>query len=344
MNAPASGRMAVLMSSGSIEMRQVRVPELQEDQVLIKVRASAICGSDLHMYRGIHPFASLPSTFGHELSGDVVRIGEKVKRIKVADRVCVEPLTTCENCYYCLRGEYDYCENLKLRYKSEGAFSDYYTASEKWIHKLGAKMSYDEGCLMEPLSVAVHAAGRSRLTMGSSAAIFGDGAIGLMLLEVVKGMGTCPIILVGTSEKNLELAKSLGATAVVKAQGTDPIKEILKQTNGLGVDGSFEAVGLSLTFNQAIGSLKTGGRAVIVGLFTEELIPADLAVALRKEKEIVGTTSYRWDFERAINLVQNGIVNLKPLITHIFPLSELQTALETKSDLRSDAVKVIVHP
>ncbi len=344
MNKRATGRMAVMTGPKSVELRQVEVPELQDDDVLVQVKSSAVCGSDVHMYKGKHPFASLPCTFGHEVSGEVVQIGKKVNRVKVGDRVCVEPLTICEHCYYCLRGEYAYCENLKLKYKSVGGFCDYYVASEKWVHKLGSEMSYNEGCLMEPLAVAVHAVGRSRLTMGSSVAILGDGAIGLMLLAVAKGLGVHPIIITGASGKNLELAKSLGATTTVRSGEADPVEEAKKQTNGLGVDVSFEAVGLSLTFNQAILSLKSGGRAVILGLFTEELVPTDLTPELRREKEIVGTTSYCWDFETAIDLVQNGVVNLKPLITHELPLGELKTALETKSDLSSGAVKVIVHP
>jgi len=345
MSDQRTGRMAVVTRPEVVEFRSVKIPSMKDDQVLIKVKASAICGSDLHIYRGRHPSAPLPCTFGHELCGEVVEVGEKVHMVKVGDRVCVEPLITCGHCYYCLRGQYNYCVNLKLKYRSgEGAFSDYYIASERWVHILKENISYEEGCLMEPLAVAVHAGRKALISPGDSAAIFGDGAIGLMLLQIVRSWGVYPAILVGIIDKNLELAATLGASRTINARKLDPVKEILASTEGLGVDASFEAVGLNTTFNQCVSSLKNGGRAVIAGVFEEPLVPEDLRFELAKEKQIIGTSSYRWDFESAIDLVHKGIVHLKPLITHTFPLSELKTALEKKSNAQSGAIKIVMYP
>jgi len=337
--------MAVVTSPGRVEFKKRALPPLGPHDVLLKVKASSICGGDLHLFKGKHPLASLPMAIGHEISGEVIEIGQAVSRISVGDRVAVEPVITCGKCYFCLRGEYHLCQNIRYQYSAgQGGFTPYFVVSENWAHRLPDSISYEEGALLEPLAVAVHAARKAQLDLGQSAAIFGAGGIGLFLLQVVKAAGCDPVFIADLLEHRLKTAISLGATLAINVAQEDPVGRILRETDGLGVDRSFEAVGLEKTLQQSAQSLKKGGVCVLIGLFEDPLdlhFPVNLFV--QREIQVRGCRGYCWDFQVALELVRSGRVKLKPLISHQLPLHDLPKAFEILLDPKAEAQKVVIQ-
>lgn len=334
---------AVITKPGKIVLEDVEKRAPGRKEVRIQVHSSAVCGSDLHIYSGKHPYVKLPTTIGHELAGVVEQIGEGVEKVKAGDRVCVEPLITCGTCCYCLRGQYDYCEELKLKYRSgSSGYGEFYYAEERWVHKLPEDVSFDEGALMEPFACAVHAVMKAKVQICDTVCVVGDGPIALMLAQLARAAGGMRVFVLGLSEKNLAVADGFGCIPL--KSGPAGVEEVLRQTEGRGVDVSFEAVGVPAIFLQTLEVTRRGGRAVIFGIFKEELRTRALMDAMVKEIEVVGTSSYCWDFERGLALLANGRIDLKPLITHHFPLCQVKEALEIKKDRGESPLKVILHP
>lgn len=336
-------REGVITEPRKVILRRAEKRKPKKEEVLIKVVSSAVCGSDMHIYSGKHPYVKLPTTIGHELAGVVEEVGQDVSRIKVGDRVCVEPFMSCGTCYYCMRGRYDYCENFKLKYRNGfSGYADYYYADERWIHILPDEISFDEGALMEPLACTVHAAMKAGIKLCDSVCVMGDGPIALLLAQLSRVCGATHVYVLGLVERNLELAKKFGC--IPMKSGPDAIEEIMKQTCGRGVDVSFEAVGIPATFNQAMTVTKKGGKAVIFGIFEDEFSTKSLVDAMVKEVEVIGTSSYCWDFERGIDLVSTGRIDLKSIITHHFALADVQKAMDVKKDPKEQPLKIILNP
>lgn len=337
--------MAFVTVPGRIEFRNRQLASLGSQDVLIRVKASSICGGDLHLYKGKHPLASLPMAIGHEVSGEVIETGESVSRVSPGDRVCVEPVITCGSCYFCLRGEYHLCQRIDYQYSSgQGGFTPYFVASEHRVHRLPDSISYEEGCLLEPLAVAVHATRKASIKLGDSVAIFGAGGIGLFLLQTVRAAGSAEVFVIDLLKHRLQTAISLGAHFAINAGEEDPVKKIFKETGGLGVDRSFEAVGLERTLQQSVQSLKKGGINVLIGLFEDPLhvtFPVNLFV--QREIEVRGSRGYCWDFQVALDLVRDGKIRLKPLISHQLPLSDLARAFEILMAPEGKANKVVIQ-
>ena len=336
--------MAFITKPGAIEIREIPIPPVGPHDVLIRVKAASICGSDLHIYKGKHPAVTLPTSIGHELSGVVEQVGKAVEHIHGGERVSIEPTIACGKCYFCQRGHYHHCTNLSFQYRQgQGGFTSVFIAEERWVHPIPDSISFAEGALIEPLSVAVHAAHKSGLTLGESSAIFGAGAIGLLLLQVLQAMGSSTVFITDIQEHRLRKSLDLGAAAAFNNLTDDAVMNILQRTDSLGVDKAFEAVGIQSTLQQALNVLKKGGTAVLVGLFEQAEVNLPANIFVQKEITLMGSLGYSWDFPRAISLVENKRVNLKSLITHRFPLDELQKGFEVLLDPKQEAIKVVIE-
>jgi 2-desacetyl-2-hydroxyethyl bacteriochlorophyllide A dehydrogenase len=337
--------MAMVTAPGKVEFVKRTLPSMGDHDVLLRVKASSICGGDIHLYKGKHPLASLPMAIGHEISGEIIQAGRAVSKVSVGDRVAVEPVIVCGRCYFCLRGEYHLCQNIRYQYSAgQGGFTPYFVAPENWVHLLPDSVSYEEGALLEPLAVAVHAARKADLGLGQSAAIFGAGGIGLFLLQVARAAGCNSVLVVDLLEHRLKTALSLGATTVINAAEEDPVERILKETEGLGVDRSFEAVGVEKTLHQCAQSLKKGGICVLIGLFEEaHHVHFPINLFVQKEIQIRGCRGYCWDFQVALELIKARQVRLTPLISHQLPLTDLPKAFEILLDPEAKAGKVIIQ-
>lgn len=321
--------------------KPVRKPEAGE--ALIRIKASAICGSDLHIFKGKHPSAPLPCTIGHEFSGDVVELGEGVTQFHIGDRVTVEPCIVCGKCEACRHGDYGYCEHITYTYREgDGAMADYITVKEPYIYRLPEYLTYETGALIEPLSVATHAVRRADIRIGETVLVIGAGAIGMMIAAICRKSGAGEVIVADFADDRLLLAKTLGATVTINSGKEDLAAIIARVTNGKGVDKSFECVGRESTFLQSMTTLRHNGTATIVGIFENPHIQIPASLFVTHEIHVQGSQGYCWDFPIALKIARE--FDLSKLITHTFPLGELQTALETCLDRTSGSIKVILKP
>jgi len=335
--------MVFVTQPGTVETWERPIPPLGNLDVLIKVRATALCGSDLHIFKGRHPAVSLPIPVGHEIAGEVAEVGAGVTKVKPGDRVAVEPVIVCGECHYCQRGDYHLCANISFQYRQgQGGLTTDFITHERWVHLLPENISYAAGALIEPLSVAVHAVRLAHLDMSESVAIFGAGAIGLFILQVARAVGAGDIFISDIRESRLSAALDLGASKTLNSSKRNPVEEILNQTDAIGVQRAFEAVGLEITLHQALQALQKGGKAVLVGLFEDEHVAIPANIFVQKEISLVGSQGYHWDFQRAIELVQHGKINLEKMITHRFHLEQTQQAFNTLMDPNQDAIKVVI--
>jgi L-iditol 2-dehydrogenase len=326
-----------------IEVKEVEEQPVEANEVVIKVKAAGICGSDIHTYKGLHPFRKPPVIIGHEVAGEIVKVGEAVKKFKVGDRVTVEPQTGCGSCEYCLTGKINYCENrgapgVKGWY---GTMAEYFVAPENCVFKLPDNVDLYQGVLVEPLAVGVHAVRKADIQLGEKVAILGAGPIGLLTLACVKAAGATTILVTDVMDYCLESAQKLGATHTLnitdKANWVDEIR---------GQIGPFDkvlvAVGVPGIINQALGLLRKGGRVVTIAMFHGEQ-SFDIANLQGSEKEIVGCMTYtREDTQAAIELIANGYVDSDVIITHKLPYAQAAEGFRMVDKKEDSSIKVLV--
>ena len=336
-------RMTVLQTPGLAQLVERDVPEPGATQVVIAIKACSICGSDLHIYKGKHPSAPLPVSLGHELAGDVIRIGSKVNSVRTGDRVTVEPVIACGACPSCQRGEYGYCDNLSYHYRQgQGAMADYFVVDQRYVYKLPVGMSYEAGALIEPLAVAVHAIKRAKIGLGDKVAIIGAGPIGILVGAACKAAGAREIIVADIADVRLEMAAAMGATRTVNSSQESVVDVVRQLTGGRGIGRSFECVGSEKTFEQSMRCLCKGGIATIVGIFEQPTIQIPVTLFVSQEITVQGAQGYCWDFETALAL--SSVIDLGRLVSHVFPLDEVDKALKVALNREEKPVKVVLKP
>ena len=336
---------AVIYGPMNIKVEEIEMPAPGYGEVLIKVKAAGICGSDLHYHRSKSENSAKRIMSGHELSGKVTAIGDGVSRFVVGDRVGVEPLLGCGKCRFCLMGEYQLCKELT---HPGGGFREYTVLREDKVFLLPDNVSYEEAAILDCLAVGVHAIHRAGTTITDSIAVMGDGAIGLSVLEVAKATEVRKAALIGHHNSNLEIARKVGADIAVNSLTDDVTEEIMRLTDGAGCDVVFETVGGSSdTMEKAFQIAKPGGKIVVIGIFTREM-SMDLLKPLRYEIDIIFSYSYStWkgipEFEIALDMLSRGMLDAKSLITHRFPLDRINDAFQAAlNKSESGALKVLV--
>lgn len=335
--------MAVVTQPGKIEIQTRPLPALGPREVLVEVKAVTLCGSDLHIFKGMHPAAPLPVPVGHEIAGKVVEVGAQVTLLQPGTPVVVEPVLVCGTCQFCRRGQYHLCREISFQYRrGQGGLTSHFVVSEQWVHPLPPGISYAQGAILEPLAVVVHAAQKAALKPGDSCLILGAGAIGLLLLQVVKALGAGDTFIADVQPGRLNKAQQLGADFVLDNLRVDLLQEILAHTDGLGVERAFEAAGLESTLVQMLAALKKGGVGVLVGLYEKLQVSIPANILVQKELSLHGSQGYCWDFQTAIQLVRHGRIDLQSLISHAFPFESVQEAFEVLMDPREHAVKVVI--
>lgn len=313
-----------------IRLENIEEPQIAPGKVKLKVKWCGICGSDLHEYLGgpifipvdqPHPLTNevAPVTLGHEFSGEIVEVGEGVTDYQVGDRVVVEPIFATHG----HQGAYNLDENMGFLGLAGGGggFSEYVSVDTELLHKLPDELSYEQGALVEPSAVALYAVRSSKIQAGDTAAVFGCGPIGLLVIEALKAAGATDIYAVELSPERQAKAEELGAIVVNPADYEDVVAELVRRTNG-GVDVSFEVTGVPVVLKQAIQSTTISGETVIVSIGEKgaEILPNDIVI---KERTIKGIIGYRDVFPSVLNLMRKGYFSADKLVTKKIKLDEV---------------------
>ena len=332
-------RRIVIPKANKASLEDVGKPEPGFDEICLKVAYCGICGSDLHAFKGEHPFVPLPATPGHEFSGVISSIGESVSKFKVGDRVTVEPSLVCGKCYNCKIGRYNICEELRVMgCQGDGAMSDYLVVPVDKVIPIPNTLSLKHATLVEPLAVGVHAVKKGGNLFNKNVVIIGAGMIGLAVLVCVVKAGAERIIVTDLSEERLELAKKLGATQIINVSKKNPVEKILEEQPYEGIDFVFECVGVETSIRNAMDLIRKGGRVVVVGVFGNE-VRVNMANVQDREQEIVGSLMYtRRDYTEAVQMIANSSFSPDLFITAIFPLEKAEEAfheaLNTQKNLK----------
>ncbi|MDN4075370.1 2,3-butanediol dehydrogenase [Fictibacillus terranigra] len=339
-----------------VRVEEIPEPQVKEGTVKIKVKWAGICGSDLHEYlvgpifipvEEPHPLTKdkAPIVLGHEFSGEVTEIGEGVTQVAVGDRVAVEPIYACGECVACRAGHYNVCEQLGFHGLAGGGggFAEYTVVNENMVHKLPDNMSYEQGALVEPAAVALHAVRQSKFKPGDTAAVFGTGPIGLLTIQALKAAGASKVFVVDLSEERRNLARKIGADVILNPAEVDAVQEIKRLTNDLGVEVSFDAAGVEPTLNGAIQSTRFDGQVVIISIWeaTASIPPNELVL---KERDMIGVLAYRNIFPSVIKLISQGQMKAEDLITKKIMIDDIvQEGFEALVNDKSH-VKILVKP
>ncbi len=333
----------VMTAPGTIVFRDVEKPKPGKGQVLIKIMKIGICGSDIHVYHGTHPFTSYPVTQGHEISGRIEELGEGADRFKIGQKVTIEPQVVCGTCYPCRHGRYNVCENLKVMgFQTTGAASEYFAVDEDKVAVLPEEMSYSEGAMIEPLAVTVHAARRFAELKGAKVVILGCGPIGILLAQSCKALGAERVMVTDVSDYRLKLAGECGADFCVNTREQDFGKRLRDTFGTDGADVIYDCAGNDTTMGQAIKYARKGGTIILVAVFGKTA-HVDLAVLNDHELDLNTTMMYRHeDYVEAIWLVKEGKIRLKPLMSRHFAFHDFKAAYEYIDANRETTMKVLI--
>ena len=332
--------------SGAV-LKSIEIPKPGPREVLIWVKAGAICGSDVHIYEW-DPWAqsvvpALPQILGHEFSGEIVEVGQEVRHLKPGDHVAGETHIPCDNCYFCLTGLRHICLNMKVYgVHSQGIFSEYTTLPEPCAVKIPRDIPFPAAAVMEPCGVAVHGLSKG-VVSGKKLAIFGCGPIGLFAVQAAVAYGASRVYAVDISEARLKSAKSFGATKVFQA-GKDPLdKIILDETQGIGVDMVLEVSGSQQAYDQGFRILRKAGTFVIIGVAAKPIqleIPTNIMYKEAKVFGITGREMYETWYQ-VTELVQSGKVDLEKVVSHKLPPERFEEGFKIAKEAQHGKVEFL---
>lgn len=316
--------------------------------VLVKVEMVGICGSDLHYFESgrIGDFVvEPPFVLGHEVAGTVVEVGSEVSTIAVGDRVAMEPNITCGTCEACRSGKYNLCPDVEFFATPpiDGTFQEYVIHPANLCFDLPDSVTTMEGALIEPLAVGFHAASQGGATMGQTAVVFGSGCIGLVSMMALNAIGLRQVFVVDVMATRLDKARELGATAVINGLEQDTVAEVMRATNGRGVDLVIDTSGTDIAMAQAVEITRPGGTIVPVGYSKTGNVTVPMSVAINKELSFKTVFRYRHNYPIAIQAVADGRVNLAGIVTHEFAFDDIQHAMEASIADKATIVKAVMN-
>jgi len=330
-----------------LELTDLAVPEPGRDEVLIRVAACGICGSDVHGYDGSSGRRIPPIVMGHEAAGTVAAAGKDVTALSERDRVTFDSTIYCGECDPCLRGNINLCDHRQVLgvscgdYRRAGAFAEFVVVPARIIHRLPENLSFAEAALLEAVAVAIHAASLVPVPSGSTALVVGAGTIGLLLQQALRVAGCARVFVADVEATRLKLSRELGATATLT--GPDVAQQISQLTNGSGVDIAVEAVGKTETVNAAIESVGKGGSVILVGNISPQ-VTLPLQRVVTRQIRLQGSCASAGEYPRAIELVSSGMIRVKPLITAVAPLSDGPQWFERLYAREPNLMKVVLTP
>jgi threonine dehydrogenase-like Zn-dependent dehydrogenase len=342
----ATMRAALLSAPGAIEVVTRDVPSAGPGEVVVRAEATSICGSDLSAYRGVHPWIKPPTILGHECAGTVVSVGEGVADGIVGTLVCIEPNICCGTCRYCRAGLPNICPDYRVLGESAdlpGGMAEYVAVPAGQVYALPPAMSAEEGALVQPLAISYEGVERGQVQRGERVLVVGGGPIGLgaMLVSRVRG---AEVMVIDLLDYRLDLARNLGADNVKRADDPDLDATVLEWTDGYGVDVAVEAVGGAQHATAATAQRLTAprGRIVVLGSFEDKVFPFPLPEVKKREQVLLGSHGHPRTFAPVIDLVADGSLRPRELITHTVGLEDVPSALRLIDERADGVMKVVV--
>jgi len=332
-----------------LQLEDLPQPKPGPHEVLIRVAACGICGSDVHGFDGSSGRRIPPIVMGHEAAGAIASAGEGVAGFRPGDRVTFDSTVYCGKCPFCLRGEVNLCDRREVigvscgEYRRHGAFAEYVVVPERILYRLPAEMSFPEAAMLEAVSVALHAVRVSGVAMGETALVIGAGMIGLLTMQALRATGCRQVMIADVDETRLNLAKSLGADEVLCSSGSKLTEETQRRTGGIGVDSVFEAVGRNETVAGAIDSVRKGGTVTLIGNITPE-VTLPLQKVVSRQIRLQGSAASAGEYPEAIRLVACGQIQVKPLISAIAPLEQGPHWFDRLYAREPNLMKVVLTP
>ncbi len=332
------------MGIDKLELVDVQKPVPGPGDVLIRVEAASICGTDIHIVRKGFPGVEPPVTLGHEFSGVVAELGPGVEGIAVGERVTAEPFYPCGECHWCRIGAYNHCSDLGAHgFYIDGGMAEYVVASGERVFRLPPDVSFEEGAVVEPATNCVYSVDRVGLREGESVLVMGDGFAGLVFVQLARRLNAKPIVMVGHHDNRLEIAKAMGADLVVNNKREDPTDGVSSLTNGMGADLVIEAAGSRSSFLLAMQLVRNQGRILQFGV-PEGEVSVDLSPILMKELTIVGSRASPGAWQETVELVVSRQIDVRPMISQVFALNDTLRAFETAERRLDDSIKVFLKP
>jgi L-iditol 2-dehydrogenase len=339
----------VLEAYNKFVFKEVPMPEIQRNEVMVQVKACGICGSDIHGMDGSTGRRIPPIIMGHEASGVIVSKGSEVSGWAEGDRVTFDSTVYPLNDWFTLNGHYNLSDNREVlgvspgTYRRHGAFAEYVAVPEHILYKIPDKVSFEEAAMVEPVAVALHALNIAKVSPGSYCVVIGAGMIGVFVLQVLKLSGIAEIIAIDVSDAKLENALKCGATKAFNFNAENLPESILTLTKGRGADAAFEVVGRDSSFNLAIDVLRKGGKAILVGNVSPS-VNFPLQKVVTRELQLLGSCAIRGEYETVLDLMQRGMLGVKDQISAVAPLAEGAEWFRRLKDNPEKYNKVILQP
>jgi 2-desacetyl-2-hydroxyethyl bacteriochlorophyllide A dehydrogenase len=336
-------KVALIEKPRSFKVLEKDIPSIKSNEVLVKVHVCGVCGTDVHIYEGAMPWAKLPLIPGHEFSGVVAEVGRDVNGISVGDAVTVDPNITCGLCRYCRSARRNLCPRVEsIGVTRDGGFAEYVVAPTSQLYMVPKGLSLDEAAFTEPVACCLHGIMRLSIRPGEDVLIVGAGPIGLIHLQLVRRAGAGRVIVVEVNDRRLKLAEKLGADLTVNPSRDDIVKAVNSFLGGKGVEAAIDAAGGSNPLTLALNCLEPGGRLLVFGVASESDVwsikPYDI---YKRELTIIGSFINPYEMDGALNLLASGALNVKPLISHVIKLEDLEKALKREIP---NTIKVLVKP
>ncbi len=339
----------VLEDVSTLTLREVPLPAIAPHEVLIRVKACGICGSDVHGYDGSTGRRIPPLIMGHEAAGEVAAIGAEVHDVCVGQRVTFDSTVSCGHCAFCKRGEVNLCDTRQVLgvscgdYRRNGAFAEYVTVPEHIVYPLPDSFAYEKAALIEAVSIAVHAAKLTGIAPGSTAVVVGAGMIGLLAVQAFRHYGCSTVLAVDLDEAKLVLARKLGADQSFLASDPELMTKLLAATGGQGADIAVEVVGAQKSITTAIASVRRGGTVTLIGNLSPR-VEIPLQQVVTRQLRLLGSCASAGEYAECIALMESGAINVDPLISAIAPLDEGAAWFQRLHVREPGLMKVILTP
>jgi len=339
----------VLKEYNKLQYEEVADPSIEEDEVLLQVKSCGICGSDVHGMDGSTGRRVPPLIMGHEASGVIARVGGAVDGWKPGERVTMDSTVWCGKCWHCRRGEVNLCESRRVlgvscaEYRANGAFADYVAVPSRILYRIPEQVAFSQAALVEPLAVALHAVRLARPDIQETAVVFGAGMIGLMVLQCLKASGCAQVLAADVDASKLGRARECGADLSLDPEAPGFAETVLSLTNGRGADMAFEAVGVSAAVRSAVGSVRKGGRVVLVGNFSPTIeLPLQTVVA--RQISLLGSCASQGEYPACLSLMASGKLRMEPILSAEAPLSEGAAWFDRLYHRDPSLLKVMLQP